>query len=181
MRNVFFLVIILLLLVQISCQNNKHEVITKKIQYDVNIKSPDPEYDWWIQNLVGPEREHLINIIVEGAKTGKWQAYDYFNNPIDKNEVRSIFSDTMVVSMMKTDPPYELFDTMVIYTIHPSDIIRIRFMEEWRINPNNLAFSKKVVGIAPVASRLDFNGIERWQPLFWIYTDDDFTEEFKEE
>ena len=181
MRNVFFLIIILIMLVQISCQNNKNEVITKKIQYDVNIKSPNPEYDWWIQNLVGPERENLVNIIIEGAKAGKWQAYDYFNNPIDKNEVRSIFSDTMVVSMMKTDPPYELFDSVVIYTVHPSDIIRIRFMEEWSINPNNLAFNKKVVGIAPVASRLDFNGIERWQPLFWIYTDEDFIKGFKDQ
>ena len=181
MKKVTILIITLFLLVQISCQNNKNEIITKKIQYDVNIKSPDPEYDWWIQNLVGPEREHLVNLIIEGAKAGKWQAYDYFNNPIDKNEVRSIFSDTMVVSMMKTNPPYELFDTLIIYTISSSDIQRLRFMEEWSINPHNLAFNKKIIGIAPVASRLDFNGIERWQPLFWIYTDENFINGFIEE
>ena len=179
MRNVFYVLFGLFLLMQYSCKHDKGEVITKKIQYDVNIKSPDPEYDWWIQNLVGPERERLVSLIVEGAKEGKWQAYDYFNDPIDKYEVRSIFSDTMVISMMKTDPPYELFDTMVIHNINTKDIIRIRFMEEWRVNPENLAFSKKVVGIAPVASRLDFNGIERWQPLFWIYTDDEFVKGFK--
>ena len=167
------------MLVQIGCENNKNEVITKKIQYDVNIKSPDPEYDWWIQNLVGPEREHLVNLIVDGAKDGKWQAYDYFNDPIDKFEVRTIFSDTMLISMMKSEPPYELFDTMVIHNILPEDILRLRFMEEWSINPDNLAFSKKIIGIAPVASRLDFNGIERWQPLFWIYTDDEFIKGLK--
>jgi len=179
MRNVFYLFFALLILTQYGCQDNKGELITKKIQYDVNIKSPDPEYDWWIQNLVGPERDKLVNLIVEGAKEGKWQAYDYFNDPIDKYEVRQIFSDTMIISMMKTEPPYELFDTMVIHNILTQDIVRIRFMEEWRINPENLYFSKKVVGIAPVASRLDFNGIERWQPLFWIYTDDEFIKELK--
>jgi len=174
MKYVFNILLTLLVLVQVGCKHDNSEIITKKIQYDVNIKSPDPDYDWWIQNLVGPDREHLVNLIVDGAKEGKWQAYDYFNDPIDKYEVRTIFSDTMLISMMKTEPPYELFDTMVIHNILTTDIVRLRFMEEWSINPVSLAFSKKVVGIAPVASRLDFNGIERWQPLFWIYTDDKF-------
>ncbi len=174
MKSIFIVFFSLLLVVQFGCKDNKNEVVTKKIQYDVNIKSPDPEYDWWIQNLVGPERDKLVSLIVKGAKEGKWQAFDYFNDPIDKYEVRQIFSDTMVISMMKTQPPYELFDTMVIHNILNSDIIRLRFMEEWSINPKSLAFSKKVIGIAPVASRLDFNGIERWQPLFWIYTDEEF-------
>ena len=35
-------------------------------------------------------------------------------------------------------------------------------------------FSKKIIGIAPIAKRLDFNGIERWQPLFWVYVDESF-------
>ena len=178
MRYVYYALFILIVLSQAACQRNEMEVITKKIQYDVNIKSPDPEYDWWIQNLVGPEREKLVDLIIVGAKAGKWQAYDYFNNPINTHEVRSIFSDTMVVSMMASEPPYELYDTVIVYNILPEDITRLRFMEEWYINPDNLNFSKKIVGIAPVASRLDFNGIERWQPLFWIYTDKEFIREF---
>jgi len=179
MRYVLNILFAVVLIMQISCKHNKNEVITKKIQYDVNIKSPNPEYDWWIQNIVGPDRENLVNLIIKGAKAGKWQAYDYFNTPIDKYEVRGIFSDTMLVSMMKSYPPYELFDTMVIHNILPEDILRLRFMEEWSINTDNLSFDKKVIGIAPVASRLDFNGTERWQPLFWIYTDKDFVNGLK--
>ena len=118
-------------------------------------------------------------LIVDGAKAGKWQAYDYFNNPIDAQEVRSIFSDTMMVAMARNIPPYEMYDTLIIYNILPEDIRRLRFMEEWSINPDNLKFEKKIIGIAPVASRLDFNGIERWQPLFWIYTDEEFIRELK--
>ncbi len=174
--NLLFLFTIVLLT---GCQNSGKEVVTEKIQYDVNIKSPDPDYDWWIQNLVGPQRDKLVNIIVDGAKSGKWQAYDYFNDPISKYEVQAIFSDTMVVTMMKEEPPYELFDTTIIYDILKEDIIRLRFMEEWRMNPENLMFEKKIMGLAPVARRLDFNGIERWQPLFWIYTDDDFIKGMK--
>lgn len=174
-----YILLSLFLLMQVACQRSDMKVVTEKIQYDVNIKSPDPQYDWWIQNLVGPQREQLVDLIIEGSKAGKWQAYDYFNNPIDVQEVRSIFSDTMVITMARNTSPYELYDSLIVYNIIPEDILRLRFMEEWSINYENLAFNKKIVGIAPVARRLDFNGIERWQPLFWIYTDEDFIQKIK--
>lgn len=174
MKSIFIVFLSFILFVQLGCKNDKNEIITKKIQYDVNIKSPDPEYDWWIQNIVGPDRDKLVSLIIEGAKAGKWQAYDYFNDSIDKYEVRRILSDSVIISMIRNVPPYEQFDTIIVNNIPLKDIKKIRFMEEWSINPDNLAFSKKIVGIAPVASKLDFNGIERWQPLFWIYTDEEF-------
>ena len=51
-----FLTAILIMQLITSCMQKKREVVTEKIQYDVNIKSPDPDYDWWIQNLPGPQR-----------------------------------------------------------------------------------------------------------------------------
>lgn len=177
MRYKSLILIISAALFLISCQQEQNQLVTKKIQYDVNIKSPDPEYDWWIQNLVGPDRDKLVKTIINGAKDGKWQAYDYFNNPIDKMEVRDIFSDTMLLTLMRNVPPYEPYDTLIIHNILNEDILRLRFMEEWRMNPENLKFDKKILGLAPVARRFDFNGIERWQPLFWIYTDEDFIKE----
>ncbi len=162
-----------------GCVNSNYETITKKIQYDVNIVSPDPEYDWWIQNLVGPEREKFVDLIVDGARSGKWQAYDYFNNPITVEEVNAVFSDTMAVTMMSKEPPYEVYDTLIINNILKSDIKRIRFLEEWYVNPESLEFEKKILGIAPIAQRLDFNGIVRWQPLFWIYINEDFITKLK--
>ncbi len=179
MKYSLYILVLLALLMQMACHNNSTEIITKKIQYDVNIKSPNPDYDWWIQNLVGPQRDKLVDLIIAGAKSGKWQAYDYFNDSINKYEVRDIFADTTVVAMTRTTPPYETFDTMIIRQILPHDIERLRFMEEWSIDKQNLQFKKKVIGIAPIARRLDFNGIERWQPLFWIYTDKDFINSIK--
>ena len=160
-----------------ACSEGKKEIIAERIQYDVNIKSPDPEYDWWIQNLVGPQREKLIDYLVDGAVSGKFQTFDYYNNPLTPGEVANILSDTSVMSVMDTDPPYDYHDTLVIKTIEKKDILRLRFLEEWKINPANLQFEKKILGIGPVAKRVDENGAERWQPLFWIYTDDDFLKE----
>lgn len=178
MKNVVLYCIIgIFMLMLTSCGNEKQELLAEKIQYDVNIKSPDPAYDWWIQNLVGPEREKLIDYLIDGATSGKFQAYDYYNNPLKKNDILSMLSDTLVLSTMETQPPYDYYDTMVISNIEKSDILRIRFLEEWKINPDNLQFEKKVLGIGPVARRLDINGAERWQPLFWIYTDNNFLKE----
>ena len=172
--NLTFLFFLAVLLFATSCQQNNNSIVTKKIQYDVNIKSPNPEYDWWIQNLPGPERESLVEMIIEGAKSGKFQAYDYFNNPISKSEVNSAFADTMRLKLMKIEPPYEEYDTTIIQIIRNEDIQRLRFMEKWEINPNNLKIEKTVYAIAPIAKRIDMNGIERCQPLFWIYTDETF-------
>jgi len=177
MKNSVVVFITLFLLLAItSCQDGKKEVITEKIQYDVNIKSPDPDYDWWIQNLPGPAREKLVETILKGATSGKFQAYDYYNNPISPADVSSILSDTTVVRLTQVEPPYESYDSVIIYNIVPEDILRVRFLEEWKMNPEDLSFEKKIVGIAPVARRVVLN-MERWQPLFWIYPDKEFAEQ----
>ena len=150
------------------------KVVTQKIQYDVNIKSPDPDYDWWIQNLPGPQRENLVDMILDGALNGKFQAYDYFNNPISTFDVSKILSDTSILTLMAKEPPYEYYDTTIVYTIRQEDILKIRFLETWSADPEKLSFVKKMLGIAPIAKRVDPMGIERWQPLFWIYTDEEF-------
>jgi hypothetical protein len=155
------------------------EVIADKIQYDVNIKSPDPEYDWWIQNLPGPQREQLVDIIIDGALSGKFQSYDYFYSPLSPAEVALVLSDTTFLTLRDEEPPYSERDTILVYNIQKEDIQRIRFLEEWYFDPETLATDKKVLGIAPIARRIDVNGIERWQPLFWIFVDNEFIAELE--
>lgn len=174
MKQPVFCLSILLVMMLVSCEQDQKELITQKIHYDVSIKSPSPDYDWWIQNLPGPQRENLVNLILDGALSGKFQSYDYFNNPISAFEVSKILSDTSMLTLMKKEPPYEYYDTMIVYTIQREDILKIRFLEEWKVDANKLLFDKKVLGIAPIARRIDPMGIERWQPLFWIYTDEKF-------
>jgi hypothetical protein len=167
------------LAVLLACQSSPKETIATKIQYDVNIVSPDPNYDWWIQNLPGPQREKLIDIIIDGAKSGKFQAYDYWNAPITPEEVGMIMSDTSYLTLVDEEPPYEERDTIVVYNIRKEDILRIRFLEEWKMDPESLKMEKKILGIAPIARRIDLMGVERWQPLFWIYTDEEFVRELE--
>lgn len=173
------LILISFLTAGFACQQNEKEIIANKIQYDVNIKSPDPDYDWWIQNLPGPQREKLVDIIIDGAVSGKFKAFDYFYSPLTTYEVAAILSDTSYYTLVDEEPPYAERDTVVVYNISKEDILKIRFMEEWRIDPDNLSMDKKVLGLAPIARRFDITGTERWQPLFWIIVDEDFKNEIE--
>jgi len=172
----------LLSVLLISCkQQPKKNIITKKIQYDVNIKSPDANWDWWIQNIVGPDREKLVDMMMDGALSGKFQAYDYFSDTIKPADIKMMLADTFYLTYKRNTPPYDEYDTTVIMKIERDDIRRIRFLETWRIDPETMQFDKKVMGIGPVARRIDLQGNERWQPLFWIYTDKDFIKTLKKE
>ena len=159
------------LLLSPSCRQKKGEVITRRIQYDVNIKSPNPDYDWWIQNIAGPQREKLVRMILNGAVSGKYKAYDYFYQPLSREAVARILNDTLAVKVRETHPPYALKDTLMGTHIDIKDIQRLRFMETWTVNPETMQFTKTIQGIAPVARRLDAAGNVRWQPLFWIFPD----------
>jgi Gliding motility associated protein GldN len=176
-RTILTLVLIFIIT---GCQQTKTDVIANKIQYDVNIVSPDPSYDWWIQNLPGPQREKLVNMIMDGALSGKYPAYDYYNKPLTVDQLKEIMSDTVSYTVMDKEPPYEKHDTTVINNIMREDIKRIRFLEEWKVNPETMQIEKRILGIAPIAKRPDLMGMERWQPLFWIYTDKEYVKELKE-
>ena len=181
MSHKFLFIAIFLGIFLSSCQNHHREQVTKKIQYDVNIKSPNPNYDWWIQNISGPQREAFVRMILQGALDGKYQAYDYFYKPITKQNVAQILFDTIHKEIHENYPPYNLKDTLIVERITWKDIERLRFMEEWSVNPKNLAFTKKVVGIAPVAKITAGGGTVRWQPLFWIFPDKNYLKKMNQD
>jgi hypothetical protein len=110
-------------------------------------------------------------MILQGAVSGKYKTYDYFFQPLSTKAVARILNDTIAIKVRETSPPYALKDTLMITRIGVKDIQRLRFMETWTINPENMQFSKTIQGIAPVAKRLDAAGNIRWQPLFWIFPD----------
>ena len=151
-------------------ENSKYEIITTRIQYDVPIAAADPQLDWWVNNLEGSRREPFVRRLLDAARKGEVKAYDYFNEPLTLAEVNVIGNDTLIQTMVRTTPPYEPYDTMIIYTSGADDIVKIRFLEEWNWNPATLEFQKKVVGICPLAEiRVGQEVFNR--PLFWIYLD----------
>lgn len=168
-----------------SCNSNinnkeKANVITKRIQYDVNIKSPDVDFDWWIQNIEGQNRENFIRKIINAAYSGKIKSYDaYTNCLLTKEQVKDIENFTDSVTLQRSYYPYEDYDTIIGHKINLNQITRIRFLEEWYFEDNKFEINKKVLGIAPMIKKFDEEGEFRgYMPLFWIYFDKDYPQKF---
>ena len=161
--------------VVISCQQKEKEklLITERIQYDVPVKNQNPDDDWWVENIVGPQREKFIKTIMDKAYSGEMPAYDYFNDPLTPEQVKRIGIDTLYQTLMRTTPPYDEYDTMIITKIDYDDITKIRFLEEWTIDEETLEINKKIFGIAPVVV-INLSGKDYNMLLFWLYPDEKY-------
>lgn len=173
MRNnmhLLLLVFISGLLLLSSCKSRKErfETITTRIQYDVPITGQDPQLDWWVNNIEGSRREPFVKRIMEGTESGEFKAFDYFHEPLTPEQVKAIGSDTVYMTLIRETPPYEEYDTMVVYTTDYRDIVKIRFLEEWIWDPTTLDFEKKVIGIAPLAAQKVGDEVYN-RFLFWIF------------
>jgi hypothetical protein len=164
-----------------SCKNNSGEkgstVITERIQYPVFIKCPYPEEtDWWIENLEGVKREKFVKILLDAAIEGKVKAYDYLDNTqLTKSQVNNIFSGSDTLKVLRSTPPYDEVDTVIMYKLDRKDIHRVTFLEEWNFDEKNFKMGKKVVGIAPAQTIYgDSSVIKGYKPLFWIYLDEKY-------
>ena len=153
-----------------------HRLITERIQYDVDIKSPDPDFDWWVQNIEGSKREQFVKGIIERAYSGEVDIYDYyFNNKLSAEEVRMIGYKCDTLTFQRSDPPYDLYDTIVEKKLDLRDITRIRFLEEWTLDEKTMEIHKRVIGLAPLARNYNESGEFRgFMPLFWFYFDESY-------
>lgn len=164
-----------ILFLSTSCSKKEKDVITERIQYDVTIKSPDQEWDWWVQNLEGPKREAFVKMIMDAAYEGKVKSYDYFNKELTVKEVKEIENgiDTLVGS--SPNPPYNDTTVIVERKLDMNKITRVRFLEEWKMDKNTLQIEKKVLGIAPILEVYNDDGSLRgYMPMFWVYLDKEY-------
>ncbi|MDT8392861.1 MAG: hypothetical protein RQ761_03395 [Bacteroidales bacterium] len=175
MKRIFFTLMVLgFILVFTQCDNSKKDnrtIITKKIQYDVPIVNREPDYDWWIKNIEGSDREALVNNIFDRVLAGDVQAYDYFHKPINVDAVKKILVDTAYHTLVRPIQPFNEYDTMIIHNIEPNQVSLLRFLEEWKYDENSLKIDKRIYAISPVIE-MTVNGKKVTRPLFWIYTDD---------
>lgn len=171
----FFPVLIMIFL--ISCGNFSKDktVLCERIQYDVIINNPDPGHYWWVNNIEGSKREPFIKNLFNAAFSGEMKAYDYFNNPLTIEQLKMIGADTIYRTLTRSYAPYDEYDTVIITNLEYEDVKRIRFLEEWQYDENNIAINKNVVGISPLIERRDSEGnMIAVQPLFWLYFDEKY-------
>ncbi|NVO19216.1 MAG: hypothetical protein HXX13_05915 [Bacteroidetes bacterium] len=183
MKSYFIPLFAVIMLLSFACQRNiskPENIVTKRIQYDVSIKSPDPDFDWWVQNLEGEKRESVVKNIINNATEGKVKAYDFFTNKLlTVKQVHDMLFRADTIQLQRPNPPFEFYDTVISQNANINNISRLRFLEEWSMDEKSLAFSKKVLGICPLMEAYTDNGeLKGYKPLFWVFFDDRYPGEF---
>ncbi len=185
MKKVLIIPSILLLSLYFTACNKQQKTgesnVTQRIQYDVSIISPDPEFDWWVQNIEGSGREAFVKNLLGAVSDGSVKAYDFFSyKPLTSADIKDIFKRTDTIALERPDPPHELVDTVLVHELSINDISRIRFLEEWNMDSKTLAFDKKVAGICPLVEVFTDSGESKgFKPLFWVFLDKKYPEAFK--
>lgn len=169
-----------------SCQNGKNDkhierpdnkvVLADLIQYDVFIKNPDPDQEWYVQNMEGRDRDQFVKRIMYAANSGDHRLYNYFfNTPLTPEEINAIFNKTDSVTMQRPSPPYDWYDTVMVSKLNEKDITKVRFLEEWYIDKEKLIIEKKIVGIAPLLENYnEYGDFRGYIPMFWMYLDEKY-------
>ncbi len=148
-------------------------LITKKIQYDVFIKSINKEEDWWAENIEATDRERFLKTIIDVAAKGKLKAYDFFMNPLDKKKFAKILHRTDTITLQRLTEPYNDYDTVIKTDFDQKSIVKMRFVEEWTMNTKSFRFHKKVLAICPIVEGIDDKGnVRGYTPLFWMFFDE---------
>ncbi len=170
-----------------SCNGKKendekkdNSVLTERIQYDVLIKSPDPELDWWVQNIEGSKRENFVNTFLNLACDGKVKAYDYDNTLLTPDQVKKIGEKTVTKTWPDAKNQNKMIDTTIKTTLDKQSITKVRFLEEWNLDEKKMSFDKKVVGMMLMSAQYDDSlQLKGYKPLFWIYFDDKYPAKLK--
>lgn len=124
------------------------------------------------------DRKSLIDVIMDAVGEGSLTAYgttdDEFVTPTTMKEVESrggARTDTM--KMMRPDPPYDEYDTIIAREFSRDKVIGYRIKEDWFFDKQRSVMEVRIIGIAPMILAVDEQGNVREGnlklPLFWIY------------
>jgi hypothetical protein len=175
--------LIVLVVIVVGCNKKESDksLVTKRIQYDVPIKSIDPDNDWWVQNIEGQDREKLLKTIMQSVLDGKVKAYDFFTNDLlTPEQLNRIMKRADTITLERPDPPHSLYDTVLVHELNIRDITRLRFLEEWKMDEKSLHFTKEVAGICPLIARYGDEGeLRGYMPLFWVFFDEKYPGELR--
>lgn len=124
------------------------------------------------------DRKSLIDVIMDAVSEGSLTAYsavdDEFTAPVTLKEIESrggARTDTM--RMMRPDPPYDEYDTVIAKDFSRDKVIGYRMKEDWFFDRQRSVIEVRIIGIAPMILATNEAGEalegNQKKPLFWIY------------
>ncbi len=157
--------------------------LSRNVEYDVTINNfawisnlglEELNHSWFRDNLEASVRGAFVELLFKNAKDGKLELYDMNDKRIDAQHIRALFLGPIdTVTMNRSRPPYDSYDTIIPKSIPSEEITALRFREEWTYDPSTMAISKKVLAYAPIWTPiiLDNNNHEifgKGKAMFWV-------------
>ncbi len=151
----------------ISCNNKKPQTeLTSRIEYAVNILSPDADLDWWVQNIEGTKRNYLATSVLEFAATGNTVLEDMNYKSLSLDKIPDLLKINDSIHFVRNE---SVIDTFIRGEITSKNITRLLFREKWLSSEDPFEMGKQVIAICPVAVFFDNEGKEIYaKPLFWV-------------
>ncbi len=134
-----------------AAENENYIVLGDKILSEFSLNT-DEERPTWLKQL---NKDELYKIIVDGALSGEYPAYDYyFNTKLSKEEINQlcniIESDTIKIKNPTTGKEEE---KVINVTFNKEEISNIFFLEKWVFNKTTKMIEKKVIGAGPIIEK----------------------------
>ncbi len=114
----------------------------------------------------------FITVIMDALKQGKITAYDLSSTdellvPITYNEIIARQTDTVHKTLRRSVPPYDEYDTVIINTFDPTQVLRLRLKEDWYFDAKRSQMLVRIESLCPVMIK-EHNGQQVPVPLFWV-------------
>lgn len=162
-------------------------VLAEKIAYDVFIDNTTPyimysygeDLPFFFMNIETSMREKIINAIIESAFNEEYVSYDFFFLPMSEKEMSRIKESHDTVTVIDPNDINEYIDTVVTKKLDIANIVRLKFIERWTLDPVTMQFTKTVYAVNP--SEISFNEFGEFRgfkPLFWLLFDESQKENF---
>jgi hypothetical protein len=178
----------LLLCGTVTPQNNNSKaggsVQVKEITYDVGINNHDlmREYgpegmadQWFRDNIEASTRCAWLNELFAAGTAGKLSLTDTNGRALNRVESMHMFYYCDTIRVVKPQPPYDEFDTVLCSYINPQKVVALRFRESWTMNTTTMEITKKVIAMAPLMGEdimeSGFPQKQTVRPMFWIVYD----------
>lgn len=165
--------------------------LSKNIEYNVSISNQEyNRYDiytgaasWCNNNIEASARLAYLKMLLDKAEKGALKLTDMGGHPIDSSKIADFFYQYDSTTLNRTFPPYDPFDTIVrTKRITPENVLGLRFKENWTYDPVTLAVTKKIIAMAPIVMKIEWNEEEKREvasypgtPAFWINFDEKST------
>ncbi len=114
----------------------------------------------------------FITVIMDALKQGKITAYDVSLTdellvPITYNEIIARQTDTVHETLRRTIPPFNEYDTTIINTFDPTQVMRLRLKEDWYFDSKRSQMLVRIEAFCPVMIK-NRDGQQVSVPLFWV-------------